>query len=54
MEKLSNNELLDIRGGAISGTLISSIVRGIGVIVDIGRAIGTAIRRLNENKMCSV
>jgi hypothetical protein len=54
MIKLNNNELLLIDGGAISGTLLSSVIRGINLITEIGRAIGTAIRRFAEKNLCSL
>lgn len=54
MHILSYEELLKIEGGAISGSLISSMVRGISVILDLGRSLGTAIRRLVEGNLCSL
>ena len=54
MKKLNDKELMTINGGSISGTLINSIIRGVSLIVDIGRAIGTAFRRISSNKICSV
>jgi Ni,Fe-hydrogenase maturation factor len=54
MKKLDKQELLIINGGAISGTLINSIIRGVGVIVDLGRSFGTALRRIFEKKICLI
>lgn len=50
---LKKEELLLIQGGfSISGTLINSLVRGINVFLDLGRSVGTAIRRIGGNKLC--
>ncbi|HHU54480.1 MAG TPA: hypothetical protein GXZ63_01535 [Mollicutes bacterium] len=53
MEILNKPELLKIEGGlTISGSLISSMVRGITVILELGRSLGTAIRRVAGNNLC--
>ena len=51
--ELNKNQLLSVVGGvSISGTLINSFVRGITAIFDIGRSIGTAIRRIRSGNIC--
>ncbi len=53
MAVLTKEQLLKIEGGVtISGSLISSMVRGITVILDLGRSLGTAIRRAVSNSLC--
>ncbi len=53
--ELNKQELLEIYGGlSISGTLINSFVRGINVILELGRSVGTAIRRIGSNNVCSL
>lgn len=54
MKELNNEELYDIKGGAISGTLINAFVRGINAILDLGRSLGNAIRRISSNKICKL
>lgn len=54
MQELNNNELKCITGGAISGTLLNSIVKAFGMVIDLGRALGTALRRIGENKTCKL
>ncbi|MDD4624048.1 MAG: bacteriocin [Bacilli bacterium] len=49
---LNNEELKNINGGSISGTLISSIVKGISLIFDLGRSLGSAIYRVVNKKCC--
>jgi len=53
--ELTKQELLSIHGGInISGTFINSIVRGINSILELGRSVGTAIRRIGSNNICSL
>lgn len=54
MIELNNEELYNIRGGSISGTLINAIVRGINAILDLGRSLGNAIRRISSNNICKL
>ena len=49
---LKKEELLNINGGGISGTLLNSIIRGVNALLDLGRSLGTAIRRLGSNSIC--
>lgn len=51
---LDKEELFKIFGGtSISGTLINSFVRAINTVLDIGRSLGTAIRRIISGTLCS-
>ena len=52
MKDLNKEELLDINGGGISGTLISSLTRGINTLLDMGRSLGSAIRRIGSGNVC--
>lgn len=52
MKNLNKNELVLIEGGSISGTLISSITRGINTILDMGRSFGSALRRIGSRNIC--
>jgi len=52
MKNLNKEELLNIEGGSISGTLISAISRGINTVLDMGRALGNAIRRIGSGNVC--
>ena len=46
-------ELKQIKGGAaISGTLINGVVRGVSQFLDLGRSVGSAIRRIGEGNLC--
>ncbi len=49
---VNNQELLEVSGGAITGTFINSISRAINSILDIGRSLGTAIRMIYSKTKC--
>lgn len=50
--QIGKQELLSINGGAISASFITSIVRGINSLLDLGRSFGTAIRRIFSGTIC--
>lgn len=53
MKKLTRQQLANINGGVnISGTLINAIIKGINSFLDLGRSIGTAIRRVRTGNLC--
>lgn len=52
---MKRDELISTVGGAtrfISASLLNSIIRGLNTILELGRSLGTAIRR-GRNNMCS-
>ena len=51
---LSNQELIKIEGGAttISGTLLNAVAKLITTVLDIGRAIGSAISMIKSGNKC--
>ncbi len=56
--KLNKEELLNVVGGAVASTLtatmINAIAKGITTIVDLGRNLGSAIRRISSGKICNI
>ena len=46
------NELKEIKGGAISGTIINAIVRSVTLALELGRSLGSALRRLKDKNKC--
>ena len=55
MFTLTNNELLQIVGGLnITGTLVNAFSKALNTILDISRSLGTAIRRIYTNNLCSI
>ena len=53
MKKLNKNELANISGGALTGTFINALTKGITVVLDLGRTLGSGIRRIISGRMCS-
>lgn len=54
MNRLNNNELKSIDGGSITGAIISAFESTLKTIFDFGKSLGTAFRRINEDKMCEI
>ncbi|MDD2392321.1 MAG: hypothetical protein PHU94_05255 [Bacilli bacterium] len=53
MRVLNKNELIDIKGGInLTGTLISSIIKGVNTFLDLGRSLGSSLRRSFSGKTC--
>ena len=54
MNYLTNKELMEVNGGGISAALISATARLISTVYDVGRALGSAIRRLSSGNVCKI
>ena len=53
MINLNKKELLEINGGLkISAVLFSTAVKGFSLILELGRSVGTSIRRLQTKQLC--
>lgn len=52
MIQLQKTELLNITGGNISGTMINAFAKAINSLLDLGRSLGTAIRRIVSGNLC--
>ncbi len=50
--KLEAYELYQIKGGAITATLFNSIARLINTVLDLGRTVGSSIRRIYSRNYC--
>ncbi len=51
---LNKEQLLAVTGGAITASFINALARGITTLLELGRGIGSAIRRISSGKMCSL
>ncbi len=53
---ISDIELLNIYGGgeSISATLLNAIIRGLNTLYELGRSLGSTIRRIREDKLCEI
>lgn len=49
---LIEEEMKNIIGGAITASWISAIAKGINSILDLGRSLGSAIRRIQTGRLC--
>lgn len=56
MRKLTREEMIKVDGGSnyLSSTLISALTRAGNSLLDIGRSLGSAIRRIYEGDSCSL
>ena len=53
--ELTKEQLIQINGGGwLTGTVLNAIIKGIGTIVDLGRNLGSAIRRISAKNVCSI
>lgn len=52
MKIIEKNQLIDIKGGAISAAYITALIRGLTIIIDLGKSLGTALRRIQLGKLC--
>ncbi len=50
--QLNETELYKIKGGGISTTLLNSVARLITTVLDLGRTVGTSIRRIYSKNYC--
>ncbi len=53
MSEIESNELSTITGGeTVTGTLVSALTTGIKALFDIGKSLGSSIRRLSTDNIC--
>jgi len=56
MSQLNDKELMDITGGAnwLTAAFFNAAARTIETVMDVGRSLGSAIRRAFSGKVCSI
>lgn len=55
MKELDNKELMNIEGGfSITGSIINAFTSAVKAIVDLGRSLGSSIRRISSNNLCKL
>lgn len=53
MKKLNGYEMTNVEGGLnITVTFLTALIRGVNSFMDVGRSLGTAIRRTTSGKFC--
>lgn len=51
---LSSEELMNIKGGAITAALLNSISRIIDTLLNLGQIVGSSLRRSLSKKACKI
>ena len=56
MIEIKKEELMEIKGGVnwLSGSFISAITKAGNTLLDMGRSLGTSIRRIFSGSVCNV
>lgn len=54
MKTLNKDDLKEIYGGAYSAAWITAIVRAVNGLLDLGRSLGSAVRRVQNGRICSL
>ncbi len=49
---MTDDKMLKVIGGSISGTVLNAISRLINTFLELGRSIGTSLRRIRSNNKC--
>ena len=53
--KLNDKQLMKVNGGGwLTGTVINALIKGVGTIFDLGKTLGSAIRRISAKNVCSL
>ena len=52
MRELSKKESMELYGGGITAALFNAFTKGFSIFVDIGRFLGSSIRRIFDSKLC--
>lgn len=46
--------VLIIGGSSISGTVLNAVIRAVNAALEVGRSLGTAIRRIRTRQVCPI
>ena len=53
MSELTKEEAVRIYGGVnLSGTIVNAFLKGADIILELGRSLGSAIRRIQDHNVC--
>ncbi len=53
MSELTKEEAVRIYGGVnLSGTIVNAFLKGVDLILELGRSLGSAIRRIQDHNVC--
>lgn len=51
---IKDKELKMISGGTITATFINAIVKGLELIIELGKSLGSSFRRITSNATCNL
>lgn len=51
---LNNNELILVKGGGITATMLNSLSRFMDTLYNLGQAVGSSLRRIISKKTCKI
>lgn len=54
MQTLTKEELLKIEGGGFSAALLGNILKGINLVFELSRNLGSALRRIKNKQFCGL
>lgn len=54
MKELNNNELMNVEGGALNASILNAFARTVSIFLELGRSLGSAIRRAVTKTTCPV
>lgn len=52
MYNMTDAELVNIKGGSITGTFLNAVTRMFSTLLEVGRSIGSAILRYRSKNYC--
>lgn len=50
---IKDQDLKCINGGSITATFINAIVKGLSLLIELGKSLGSSIRRISSGNTCS-
>ena len=51
---LKDSELMTITGGSITAKFINAIVKGLELLIELGKSLGSSFRRITSGATCGV
>ena len=52
MVVLTDRELMKVEGGGLTATFLNALARCVSTVMNLGKSLGTSIRRIISGKVC--
>lgn len=52
MKKLTTKETKSMYAGGLSASMLGFLLKGLNIFTDLGRYLGSSIRRIYDNNLC--